>query len=168
MAARAIVPSHVVSRSFEQETLLLNLESGQYHGINATGGRLLELISDENSDGNVGAAVEQLAKECVMEPAEIDDDLARFCLELEERGLIGIDRPRSARARPGNGLTRLRVPDLAKGHAFGLDVRAPFAMPGLGPGSDGGRAVAVDLAAAADVENLAPRGERSGSPTTGR
>src|SRR5262249_46650863 len=47
MAARAIVPQHVVSRAFEEETLLLNLESGQYHGINATGGRLLELIQDE-------------------------------------------------------------------------------------------------------------------------
>ncbi len=92
MAATARVPAHVVSRSFEEETLLLNLESGQYHGINATGGRLLELVSAEDSDGNVGDAVAQLAKECVMEPDEIAGDLANFCLQLEERGLIELER----------------------------------------------------------------------------
>jgi hypothetical protein len=103
MAARATVPSHVVSRSFEQETLLLNLESGQYHGINATGGRLLELISDESSGGNVGAAVAQLAKECVMEPGEIADDLANFCVQLEERGLIQIERVTASDADQATG-----------------------------------------------------------------
>jgi hypothetical protein len=103
MAARATVPPHVVSRSFEEETLLLNLESGQYHGINATGGRLLELISDENGDGNIGAAVAQLAKECVMEPGEIAGDLANFCLQLEERGLIEIERAADSGADEATG-----------------------------------------------------------------
>ena len=92
MAARATVPTHVVSRGFEQETLLLNLDTGQYHGINATGARLLELVGEEGGDGNVGAAVAQLAKECMMEPSEIADDLANFCVQLEERGLLLLDR----------------------------------------------------------------------------
>jgi hypothetical protein len=101
MAARATVPQHVVSRAFEQETLLLNLDSGQYHGINATGGRLLELIGEEGSDGNVGAAVAQLAKECMMEPAEIEGDLANFCLQLEERGLLELERADGAERAAG-------------------------------------------------------------------
>jgi hypothetical protein len=101
MAARARVPAHVVSRAFEQETLLLNLESGQYHGINATGGRLLELIAEEGSDGNVGVAIDQLAKECVMETSEIAGDLTNFCLQLEERGLIELDRSDDAGTATG-------------------------------------------------------------------
>jgi hypothetical protein len=92
MASRATVPQHVVSRAFDEETLLLNLDSGQYHGLNATGARLLELVGEEGSSGNVGEAVAQLARECMMEPAEIEDDLAKFCLQLEERGLLTLER----------------------------------------------------------------------------
>ena len=43
-----VVPSHVVYRSFEGETLLLNLESGEYYGLNETGSRLLELMSQNS------------------------------------------------------------------------------------------------------------------------
>jgi hypothetical protein len=93
MTARATVPSNVVSRAFEEETLLLNLETGQYHGINATGARLLELITAEDGDGSIGGAIEQLAAECYLEPGEISGELVKFCLELEERGLIELDRP---------------------------------------------------------------------------
>lgn len=95
MTATVRVPEHVVHRAFEAETLLLNLESGQYHGLNATGARLLELIGDEDGGGNIGAAVTQLARECAMEPGEIADDLVKFCLQLEERGLLEIERPDS-------------------------------------------------------------------------
>jgi hypothetical protein len=48
------------------------------------------------------------------------------------------------------------VPDRANGHAFGLDVRAPFALPGLAPGGTGNRPVDVALAAPAELESLVP------------
>lgn len=92
LAARASIPEHVVFRSFESETLLLNLESGQYHGLNATGGRFLELLGEESTQGSVSAAVAQLARECVMEPREIESEMAAFCLELEQRGLVEVAR----------------------------------------------------------------------------
>jgi Holliday junction resolvasome RuvABC ATP-dependent DNA helicase subunit len=90
--ATAIVPQHVVYRSFEAETLLLNLETGQYHGLNQIGGRMLELLNE--NDGQVGKAVEALADECGMEPDEIEDDLVSFCAELAKRGLIEVDGAR--------------------------------------------------------------------------
>ena len=80
------VPDHVVHRAFEAETLLLNLETGQYHGINETGGRMLELLEDR--DGRVRAAIEQLAAEYDVTFDEIAPQLAAFCLSLESRGLI--------------------------------------------------------------------------------
>jgi Coenzyme PQQ synthesis protein D (PqqD) len=83
------VPEHVVYRSFEAETLLLNLETGQYHGLNPTGGRMLELLKD--TDGSVRQATERLAAEVDMPPDEIADDLASFCADLAERGLIEVD-----------------------------------------------------------------------------
>ena len=87
------VPEHVVRRTFEAETLLLNLDTGQYHGLNETGGRMLELL--ETTDGRVREAVEKLAEESGTEFDEIAGDLASFCSELESRGLIVADEVRA-------------------------------------------------------------------------
>jgi hypothetical protein len=84
------VPEHVVHRSFEAETLLLNLETGQYHGLNETGGRMLELL--ETTDGRVRQAIERLADEYDVDFPEIATDLTSFCTELEARGLIVVAR----------------------------------------------------------------------------
>jgi hypothetical protein len=82
------VPDHVVHRSFEAETLLLNLETGQYHGLNETGGRMLELL--EATDGNVREAVQKLADEYDLPFDQIAPDLTGFCADLEQRGLIEV------------------------------------------------------------------------------
>ena len=86
---KAHVPDHVVHRAFEEETLLLNLDSGQYHGLNETGGRFLELLM--SSDGDVTAAAAALAAEYDLEPAEIAGEMRTFLDQLAERGLVEID-----------------------------------------------------------------------------
>jgi hypothetical protein len=90
LGASATVPEHVVFRSFEAETLLLNLETGQYHGLNATGGRMLELLKE--TGGEVRQSVERLAKEYEIDTETIATDMADFCLSLEERGLLEVQR----------------------------------------------------------------------------
>ena len=40
------IPKHVVFRSFGSETVLLNLSTGQYHGLRGTGGRMLEVLAE--------------------------------------------------------------------------------------------------------------------------
>jgi hypothetical protein len=37
LAARPRLPSHVVMRAFVHETVVLNLATGRYHGLNTTG-----------------------------------------------------------------------------------------------------------------------------------
>lgn len=91
MRSTARVPEHVVFRSFDAETVVLNLRTGAYHGVDPAGGRLLELL-DENG-GAVGPAVERLAAEHGAAPAEVAAGLAEFCAELAERDLIEIDAP---------------------------------------------------------------------------
>jgi Coenzyme PQQ synthesis protein D (PqqD) len=88
--ATAIVPEDVVFRTFEDETLLLNLGTGQYHGLNSTGGRLLELLGE--SGAVVRDAIGQLADEYDMAFDDIAPDLVGFCADLEQRGLIRLDR----------------------------------------------------------------------------
>jgi hypothetical protein len=89
LKAKAVVPEHVVYRSFEAETLLLNLETGQYHGLNPTGGRMLELLRE--TDGNIGPAIDRLAGEFNVATDDIAQDLATFCADLHERGLIEVE-----------------------------------------------------------------------------
>jgi PqqD family protein of HPr-rel-A system len=82
----AHVPAHVVYRLFEAETLLLNLETGHYHGLNSTGGRIIELL--EETGGSVQEVAARLASEYDMPVEELADDLSSFCTDLAERGLI--------------------------------------------------------------------------------
>lgn len=87
--ATARVPDHVVFRSFDDETLLLNLDSGQYHGLNPTGGRLIQLLGGEGR--GLREAIDQLAGEYSIPGEDIAPELVAFCVELEGRGLILIE-----------------------------------------------------------------------------
>jgi Coenzyme PQQ synthesis protein D (PqqD) len=86
--ARITVPQHVVFRSFVKETVVLNLDTGRYHGLNPTGGRMLEVLRDV---AIVKDAAEQLAREYGVPYDEIERDLIEFCDDLATRGLIERD-----------------------------------------------------------------------------
>jgi Coenzyme PQQ synthesis protein D (PqqD) len=91
LRSTARIPEHVIYRSFEAETVLLNLQTGQYHGLNRTGGRLLELLKEHQ--GTIGEAIDRLATAAGRRPDEIEGELADFCAALAERGLIEIHEP---------------------------------------------------------------------------
>jgi hypothetical protein len=85
--ARARLPQHVVHRSFVAETVVLNLRTGKYHGLNPTAGKMLEALQ---AAPTVGATVPELAGEYGVEPAKVESDLVKLCEGLLERGLIEI------------------------------------------------------------------------------
>lgn len=87
LASRARLPQHVVHRSFVAETVVLNLRTGKYHGLNPTAGKMLEALEGAAS---VGAVVPELAAGYGVEPAQIEADLIALCRGLLERGLIEI------------------------------------------------------------------------------
>ncbi len=87
-SARARVPDHVVYRSFPGETVLLNLTTGTYHGLNATAGRMLEELERASS---IGDAAARLAVEFAQPPALVERDLRALCGELLERGLLRVE-----------------------------------------------------------------------------
>ena len=88
LTARFRLPQHVVHRSFVAETVILNLRTGKYHGLNPTAGRMLEVLVEAPT---VGAAVPDLADEYGVEPEQIEEDLLTLCRGLLERDLIEID-----------------------------------------------------------------------------
>lgn len=87
LAARVRLPQHVVHRGFVAETVVLNLRTGKYHGLNPTAGRMLDALVEAPS---AGATVPELAREYGVEPAKIESDLLALCQGLLERGLIEI------------------------------------------------------------------------------
>jgi hypothetical protein len=85
LAAKVRLPEHVVYRAFVKETVVLNLQTGKYHGLNPTGGRMIELL--ERSD-TVQQAARSLAAEFQRPLEEMEADLSDFCRDLVDRGLI--------------------------------------------------------------------------------
>lgn len=85
LASRVQVPQGVVYRSFVRETVILNLDSGQYHGVNPTGGRMIEVLETARS---IRDAAVTLAQEYGTPQNEVEADLCEFCEALAERGLI--------------------------------------------------------------------------------
>lgn len=84
----ARIPDHVVHREFPEETVILNLQTGQYHGLNATAGRMLGALEVADS---IRAAVAALAREFGMPYEEINRDLLELCDALSDRGLLELD-----------------------------------------------------------------------------
>lgn len=79
------LPQHVVHRGFVAETVVLNLHTGKYHGLNPVGGRMLEVV---NEAPTVREASELIAEEYGQDPAAIEADLVAFCRDLLDRGLL--------------------------------------------------------------------------------
>ena len=65
--------------------MILNLDSGKYHGLSPDGGRMLEVMETAPS---VRAAAETLAVEYDQPLETIENDIADFCNDLLERNLI--------------------------------------------------------------------------------
>ncbi len=82
------VPQHVVYRSFPSETVVLNLNTGTYHGLNATAGRMLDTLQTAPSLHDAAVA---LAEEYGQPQTVVEHDMCELCRLLADRGLIEID-----------------------------------------------------------------------------
>ena len=81
-------PEHVIFRSFARETVALNLQTGQFHGLNPTAGRMVELIQRRPRPRE---AIAPLASEYGVPEEQIERDLAALLALLLERDLIELD-----------------------------------------------------------------------------
>lgn len=98
LVCRALVPDHVVYRPFAKETVVLNLKTGKYHGLNPTAGSML---SELERGVTVAEAAARLAERYGRPVGEIERDAYELCLDLLERGLIELARS-DDRAETGN------------------------------------------------------------------
>jgi Coenzyme PQQ synthesis protein D (PqqD) len=84
---RLMVPAHVLVRHLDGETVLLNLETEKYFGLDATGSRMWELLTHLP---NVEVAYGKLAEEFEVEPEVLRNHLAELLGQLVENGLLKV------------------------------------------------------------------------------
>jgi len=65
--------------------VVLNIDTGKYHGLNPVAGRMLEELGRQDT---VGAAARLIADEYGQPLEEIEADICELCIDLGRRGLI--------------------------------------------------------------------------------
>ena len=85
---RVRIPDHVVFRDMVQETVLLNIKTGHYHGIDRIGARFFEVMC---SGLPLSGAASELADEFRQPIERIEQDLASFSETLMTLGLIELE-----------------------------------------------------------------------------
>ena len=84
-ADRAIVPSNVLIRFLDQESVLLNLNTERYFGLDSVGTRMWQLVT---SGPTIEAAYFQLIEEYDVDPDTLRSNFSELLEHLVENGLV--------------------------------------------------------------------------------
>ncbi len=79
------IPQQVMSRLVGDETVLLDLSSGIYFGLDGVGRRIWESITEGH---NVSEIATTIAAEYEVDESRAQTDVIEFTAELLERGLL--------------------------------------------------------------------------------
>ena len=83
--SRALVPEAVITRELDGETILLNLETGIYFGLDKVGTDVLRAI---RTVGTLEEALDLVQSEYDVEPEVLRADFLRLVDELLAKGLL--------------------------------------------------------------------------------
>jgi hypothetical protein len=81
------IPDSVAARKIGDETILLNLETGTYYGLDNVGSRFLELLE---RNGEIAVAYRTLLKEVDVNPEILEADILRLSEEMRSKGLMEV------------------------------------------------------------------------------
>jgi hypothetical protein len=84
---RVSAPAHVLVRFLDRESVLLNLETEQYFGLDETGTRMWQLVT---ASSDIDAAYQELLAEFDVEPELLRDNLTDLLGRLVENGLLQV------------------------------------------------------------------------------
>ena len=85
LSDQVTVPSQVMDRSVGDETVILNLESGTYYGLDPVGARMWQLLGEGKSLGEV---CEIMLEEYDVARERLEADLLKLAEELANNGLV--------------------------------------------------------------------------------
>lgn len=81
------IPDEVVFQKVGDETVLLNLKTGTYYGLESVGTRMWELVADK---GTLAGIVESMLEDYEVTPEDLQRDILRLVEELQANGLIEV------------------------------------------------------------------------------
>ena len=84
---RASAPAHVMVRFLDRESVLLNLETEKYFGLDETGTRMWQLLT---ASPNIDAAYQELLEEFDVEPELLRSNLVELLSRLVDNGLLQV------------------------------------------------------------------------------
>ena len=87
---QASIPDSVVARRVGEETVILDLASGTYFGLDRVGARIWQLMADGNTMVKICDALEG---EFEADRSRIENDLNVLAGELHTHGLILLQAP---------------------------------------------------------------------------
>ena len=79
------VPSNVLVRVFENESVILNLNTESYHGLDDVGTRMWKALAQSAS---IKEAFDALLSQYEVDPAQLRKDLDDFLEKLLQRGMV--------------------------------------------------------------------------------
>jgi hypothetical protein len=82
---RVAVHPSVICRELSGETVLLNLESGVYYGLDGVGTRVWQLLQQDRTIADV---CDVMVEEYDVEQDVVREDVSRLVGELHERGIV--------------------------------------------------------------------------------
>ncbi|MGH9743791.1 MAG: PqqD family protein [Candidatus Acidiferrum sp.] len=92
---RVELPTHVLVRFLDKESVLLNLETERYFGLDETGTRMWQLVTASPS---IDAAYRELQNEFDVESEVLRTHLSELLGRLVDNGLLQIQHADVARA----------------------------------------------------------------------
>lgn len=85
---RVAIPAQVMARQVGQETVILDLASGTYFGLDTVGARVWILLFEGKT---IGEICRTMLDEYEVEPAPLEKDVFSLLQSLERQGLVKIE-----------------------------------------------------------------------------
>lgn len=84
---RVAIPDEVLISNLQDESVILNLQSERYFGLDSIGTRILTVLTTSES---IETAYERLLQEYDVDGQELREDLTALVEDLVEKGLLDI------------------------------------------------------------------------------
>lgn len=85
LSEKVTIPTQVMARTVGDETVILDLASGTYFGLDPVGARIWQLMAEGRALVEICAT---MLNEYEVEHAQLEMDILRLTGELLERGLV--------------------------------------------------------------------------------
>jgi hypothetical protein len=82
---KVVIPAQVMARTVGDETVILDLASGTYFGLDPVGARIWALMGEGATLAEICAT---MLEEYEVEREQLEADVLRLAAELLERGLV--------------------------------------------------------------------------------